>query len=100
MALLVRDEQSHNEGSGNPAKLCPTSQHYRSLYRTLRRSMNDMVEILVTAYLIVGLFAALLLWGALRSSKRPGENQTRNFEPVKPESALASKTEPVHLHLS
>ena len=59
-----------------------------------------MVEILVAVYLVVGLLVAMLLWAFLIISKRPDETQTRNVEPVRPEPPLASKTEPVHLHLS
>jgi hypothetical protein len=62
--------------------------------------MDNMIEILAVTYLILGLFLAMSLWTILIISKRPGEIQTRKSEAVKQESPLASKAEPVHLHVS
>ena len=59
-----------------------------------------MMEILVTAYFIVGLFVFVLLWTVLRASKRTDESQIANSEFVKHDPPIASKTEPIHLHLS
>jgi hypothetical protein len=59
-----------------------------------------MVEILVAAYLIVGLFVAVMLWTVLIVSKRSGEIQMVESKPVKHDPSHASMTEPIHRHSS
>ena len=59
-----------------------------------------MIEILLMAYLIVGLFVAISLWTVLIISKRADESQIMKFKTEKHNPPFASKTEPIHPHLS
>jgi hypothetical protein len=66
---------------------------------TRKRSMNNMVEILVVAYLVLSLLATLLIWTVLIASKRlDDESKDMKHKSFGHNRFIDSKTERINFH--
>jgi hypothetical protein len=64
-----------------------------------KRSMNNMVEILVVAFSVLSLLATLLIWTVLVASKRlDDDSQSMKYESLGHNRFFDSKTKPIRFH--
>ena len=85
----------------NPAKSYLTTQISFALITQQiegRQKEQNMVEILLVAYLILGLMAGLVIWAAVKTSKRREEARDLTYKSLETKQFSKSRTQKTELH--